>query len=445
MYFLYSLLLTLGFVALLPRFVLDAVRHGKYAAGFRERAGELPPLDTKGKPVIWLHCVSVGETQAARPLVRQLRTRYPSHALVVSTVTLTGQKIARELFSQEAAAIFYFPFDFRWAVRRTLRAVRPAAVLVLETELWPNFLRECRARRVPVALVNGRVSEISFRRYKLIRRFIARVLGDIQLALMQSDTDAARVRSLGLAPERIQVLGNIKFDADAGADESALTSELRERFRLDDARPLVVAASTHEPEERIVIEAFESVCASTRATPRPRLLIAPRHPERFAEVASLLTASSALTFSRRSAPPDREADASCDVILLDSIGELRAAYAPAALVFVGGSIVPRGGHNLLEPAAHAKCVVTGAHTSNFDAITRALLERDALVQLPEATDAAAPALLARAFQELLSDDERRRRTGERARGVLEENRGATARTVESLADLLASADANKLN
>ncbi len=432
MYLLYSILLGVGVLALLPRFLFDALRHGKYAAGLRERAGKIPKLDSEGRPVVWLHCVSVGEAQAARPLARALLARYTNHALVVSTTTLTGQRVAREAFAGDAALVFYFPFDWAWSVRRALRAVNPSAVLVMETELWPRFFRECRRRGVPVALVNGRVSEKSFGRYKLIRFFIRRVLSDLTLAAMQTDADASRVRALGLAPERISVTGNVKFDMeDAGSHP--LTEELRERFGLDGRRPLVVAASTHAPEERVALEAYKLINDSNVKT-RPRLLLAPRHPERFGEVAAMLE-SSGLSWSRRGARP-KDSDAECDVVLLDSIGELRAAYPLASVVFVGGSVAPVGGHNILEPALAARAVVTGAHTSNFKAIVETFLEHEALVQLPDAEDAEAARLLARALRQLLEDDAKRRRAGERAREVLEQNRGATSRTVELLAPIM---------
>ena len=436
MYFLYSILLGVGVLALLPRFLFDALRHGKYAAGLGERAGRLPRFDSGGRPVVWLHCVSVGEAQAARPLARALLARHPNHALVVSTTTLTGQRVAREAFAEEAALVFYFPFDWAWSVRRALRAVRPSAVLVMETELWPRFFRECGRAGVPVALVNGRVSEKSFGRYRLIRFFIRRVLSDLSLALMQTEADAARVRSLGLPPKRIRVTGNVKFDIEE-ASARPLTEELRERFRLDGRRPLVVAASTHAPEERVALEAYRLVADSSAgpdAKSRPRLLLAPRHPERFGEVAALLEASG-LSWARRGAKPNGR-DAECDLILLDSIGELRAVYPLAEVVFVGGSVAHVGGHNVLEPALAARPVVTGAHTSNFKAVVETFLEQDALVQLPDAEGAEAARLLARALRGLLEDDAKRRRAGERARAVLEQNRGATARTIELLAPVM---------
>src|SRR5215218_7082840 len=256
MYFLYSILLGIGVLALLPRFLLDAARHGKYAAGLAERAGSLPPLDAGERPVVWLHCVSVGEAQAARPLARAILDEHPGHALVVSTTTLTGQRVAREAFKGQAARVFYFPFDWAWSVRRALRALNPSVVLMMETELWPRFFRECRRRGVSVALVNGRISEKSFGRYRAIRPFIRRVLSDLALAAAQTNADAARLNALGLAPGRVRVTGNVKFDIEETAAPT-LTEELRRRFRIDQGRPLVVAASTHAPEERVVLEAFK--------------------------------------------------------------------------------------------------------------------------------------------------------------------------------------------
>jgi 3-deoxy-D-manno-octulosonic-acid transferase len=435
MYLLYSLLFTFGILLLLPRFLFDALRHGKYVAGLGERLGRLPLIESAGHPIIWLHCVSVGETQAARPLAEAILERFPHHRLVVSTITLTGQRVAREVFGREAAAVIYFPFDWAWTVRRALNRVNPEMVLVMETELWPRFLLECRRRGIPVALVNGRLSEKSFRGYKLVRAFIKRVLDCLDAALMQTEADAERIRALGLDGSRVEVCGNVKFDLLASRDEAALTESLRERFSLNQTEPLIIAASTHSPEERILLRAFKELRAGGQGPGgRARLLIAPRHPERFNEVAALLT-SSTLEWSRRSEAP-RERDKTCDVILLDSIGELRAAYALACVVFVGGSLVPTGGHNVLEPAAGGACVVTGAHTTNFAAIIDAFLKRDALLQLPPLREEEAVAELARVLTELLADDLGRRKMIERAQGVLDENRGATLYTAERVARLL---------
>ena len=382
MYFVYSLLLTLTFLVLLPHFLIDAIRHGKYVAGFRERFGKLAPFDNNGKPVVWLHCVSVGESQAARPLVQGIRKRFPDHMLVVSTITLTGQNLAHEIFGNDAAKIFYFPFDWRWTVRRALAVIKPAAVLIMETEIWPGFLSECRAAQVPVAIVNGRLSRQSFRRYQWIKRFVARVVNCLSLAVMQTAADSERIHMLGLPSSKVFVSGNLKFDAGRMPVRNSLASEFRKRFKLTDATPLILAASTHAPEERLILKAFQEL--RTESVPTLRLLMAPRHPERFAEVSSLLATSGVAWVSRSSTISilDRQ----CDVILLDTIGELQALYPLASVVFVGGSIAKSGGHNILEPAAIGAAIVTGPHTHNFDAIVKEFVKEKAIIQLPSLSD-----------------------------------------------------------
>ena len=432
MYFIYSLLFTLGFVVLLPRFLFDALSQGKYFAGFRERLGNLPAIRREGRPVVWLHCVSVGETQAARPLVEAIRRRFPHHLLAVSTVTLTGQKLARSVFKDDASRVFYFPLDWRWTVRRSLRAINPSVVLVMETELWPGFLRECREQRIPVAIVNGRLSATSFRRYKMIAGFMSQVVRCLDLALMQTESDAGRMRALGLEPNHIFVPGNLKFDAGAINETDLLTEGLRERFGFEDTVPVILAASTHAPEERIILEAFRQVDRGNGR--QPRLVIAPRHPERFSEVASLLNAS-ALRWVRRTDQPSPE-DSESEVILLDTIGELRSVFPLASIVFVGGSIAPHGGHNILEPAAVGACIVTGAHTENFKEIVSTFVEADSLIQLPTVTAITAAKVVATVFNQLLDDPVRAKTLGARAKALVEQNRGAAERTVDLLTTIL---------
>jgi 3-deoxy-D-manno-octulosonic-acid transferase len=432
MYFIYSLLLVLGFLILLPRFLLDALRHGKYVAGFRERLGSLSPLSKDGRPVVWIHCVSVGETLAARPLVQAIKKRFPQSLIAISTITLTGQTLAREIFKQDSAKVFYFPFDWRWVVRRTLKAIKPDLVLVMETELWPGFLRECEQQEIPVALVNGRLSAQSFRRYRLIKRFVARVLGAFDLAIMQTEADADRLRALGMDAEKTFVFGSMKFDAGTLPDTESLTAEFRSRFGLSGDSSLVLAASTHAPEEKIMIDALKQVRAKSAS--RPRLMIAPRHPERFAEVAAIVERSG-LSFTRRTTAPS-DADKNAEVILLDTIGELPSVYSLASLVFVGGSIAKTGGHNVLEPAAVGACVITGAHTYNFQSIVESFVEAEAIVQLPPLSDSDATATLADTISNLLDDPSRRLELGTRARSLVNENRGATERTLLALNSLL---------
>jgi 3-deoxy-D-manno-octulosonic-acid transferase len=427
MYLAYSLLLSLGLLLFSPYFLFQALAHRKYIDGLRERLGFVPPLDKQ--PVIWLHCVSVGETQAARPLVERIRREWPHHALVVSTVTLTGQKLARDLFRTHSARVIYFPFDWRWTVRRVLRSIHPAVVLVMETELWPNFLRECKEREIPVAVVNGRISRKSFARYRRIRFFLRRVLEGVTVAVMQSERDAERIQALGMSPHRTFTSGNLKFDSRISSDKS---TDLSSRFKLDTTVPLVLAASTHAPEEKIVLDSFKKL----RESDRVRLLIAPRKPERFAEVATLIEASGLSWARRTNAPHPNDAEAA--VILLDSIGELPSLYSLATVVFVGGSIVDRGGHNVLEPAAHGIPVVTGAHTHNFQAIVDLLNEAHAIVQLPPVEGAEAVAKLTEVFQRLLAAPEWRSELGCRAKQIIDANQGAAERTMKLIAPLFST-------
>jgi len=434
MYFIYSLLLGLGLIILLPRFILDAFRHGKYVTGFGERLGSLAPIANEGRPVVWIHCVSVGEVQAARPLLQGIKDRFPNHLIVVSTITRTGQNVAHDVFKHHAAKVFYFPFDWRWIVRRTLKAINPDAVLVLETELWPGFLRECTHQNIPVALVNGRLSEQSFRRYRLIKPFMRRVLSSLDLAIMQTERDARRIRSLGMAPEKTFVFGSMKFDAGATGHADSLTSEFRQRFKLSDQSPLIVAASTHDPEEVLVLNSFRQVISRSKAN--PRLLIAPRHPERFAEVVDLLNASG-LRWVRRSAPPDAR-DEQATVILLDTIGELPSVYPLASIVFVGGSIAQTGGHNILEPAAAGVPVIVGPHTYNFQSIVETFVKAKAIVQLQPMSDSATIVELADVILELLGDDGRCSELAGMAQKLMSENRGATERTLRAINSLLAT-------
>jgi 3-deoxy-D-manno-octulosonic-acid transferase len=433
MYFIYSLLLGLAFLILLPRFLFDAFRNGKYVAGFRERLGSLSAIPNDGRPVVWIHCVSVGETQAARPLVRGIRKRFPNHLIAISTTTLTGQNLAREVFNHDAARVFYFPFDWRWVVRRTLKAIDPALVLVMETELWPSFLRECKQQQIPVAIVNGRLSEQSFRRYRLIRIFMKRVLSSLSLAMMQTEADANRLRALGMDEGKAFVSGNLKFDAGTMRVNDSLAKEFRERFNLTEEFPLILAASTHASEEVLILNSFRQVIL--RGDWKPRLMIAPRHPERFAEVADLLKASG-LDCVRRTALPDPR-DRQAEVVLLDSIGELNSIYPLASIVFVGGSIAKTGGHNILEPAAVGAPVIVGPHTYNFQSIVETFVKAGAIVQLQPMSDSAAIVALTGVISELLAESPRRRQIGALARSLVNENRGATERTLESISSLLA--------
>jgi 3-deoxy-D-manno-octulosonic-acid transferase len=425
MFLLYSFLLAIGFLAFLPRFLFQK----KYAASFGERLGNLPDFDAEGKPVVWLHCVSVGETQAARPLVRELLANFPEYKLVVSTTTLTGQKLAKEIFAGEAALIFYFPFDFRFAVRRALRKIQPAVVLLMETEIWLNFLREASKSGAKIAIVNGRLSQKSANRYGWIPKTIRRVLHYVDSALMQSPADAKRLISLGIRNTKVKVTGNIKFDQRFDETENGLTGEFRERFAVSADAPLILAASTHAPEEKWILDAFKTVYKSAGGK-LPRLMIVPRHPERFAEVAEIIK-NSGFDWARRGEKPSAR-DKVAEIILLDSIGELRAAYPLAEFVFVGGSLIPHGGQSVLEPAAAQRTILTGFYTTNFEPVVREFLEKDALVQLPKLDEKEIPAALADSFTKLLEDAGRRKKLAENAFRVMQTNRGASLKTIDYL-------------
>lgn len=448
MLYVYSIVLSVAFALMMPLFLL---RRDKYAAGFRERLGNYPAFEHDGRPVIWLHCVSVGEANAARPLVDALLAKFPRHRLVISTTTKTGQDLAAQAFVGKAAAVFYFPFDWKFSVRKALLHYRPSVILLMETEIWPRLINESKRAGASVVIVNGRLSDRSARRYSLIGPIIKNVLNGIDLALMQGDRDAERIVSLGLDRARIVVTGNLKFDLELNDADRAVTEALDTRFQISNltgenarSRPLIVAASTHEPEERWVLEAFCSVAAGEGRT-KPRLLIAPRHPERFAAVEKLVSDFRRdpacewprYSFKRRTEPGSAE-DQDADIIILDSIGELRAVYPLAEIVFVGGSLIPHGGQSILEPAAAGKAIITGHHTHNFDAAVRTFLDNNALVQLPDKTGEQIVDELFLTISDLLENEAERRTLGQNAGAVMNANRGATARTVEMLGGILES-------
>lgn len=426
MFILYSFLLTVGFLLMSPLFLL---RKEKYAAGFWERFGYLPAFEHNGKPVIWLHCVSVGETNAARPLVDELTKNYSEYRLVVSTTTKTGQTLARQLFKDKAALVFYFPFDWRFTVNRVLKIIKPNIVLVMETELWFNFIREAGRKGVQIFIVNGRLSEKSLKRYSLIKKTMRRVFYYVELAMMQGAEDAERLMRLGVRGNKIKITGNLKFDQNPLETDHHLTAFFAERFGITNETPLIVAASTHAPEEKWILEAFKLVYKSARGN-LPRLLIAPRHPERFTQVAELVEQTGFSRVKRTSALSFD--DEIADVILLDSIGELRAVYPLSKIVFVGGSLIPHGGQSVLEPAVEQNAIVTGFYTTNFAEIIRTFIENDALIQMPETSEAEIPIKLAEIFLELLHDRKTRERLAENAFKTIGDNRGACQRTIKLL-------------
>jgi 3-deoxy-D-manno-octulosonic-acid transferase len=421
---LYSILLTAGFILALPWFLWKGRSTGKYLRTFRERMGRLPVyLNVDGDPSIWIHAVSVGEVLAARPLVPALRERFPGHRLFLSTTTMTGNAVAKKSV-RGVDGLFYAPFDFPGPVRRALDVLNPSLLVLVETELWPNLIHETRRRGTRVALANGRISLRSFPRYLRVRRMLAAVLSEIDLFLMQGETHAGRIREMGAPADRVRVTGNLKFDA---VEPEKLPERLARLIQGGAApRPLWVAGSTVEGEEELVLSAFHRV---RERVPQARLLVAPRHPERFGAVPPLVEAAGFRCLRRSALDPVAWRDG--EVLLLDSLGELAQVYALASVVFVGGSLVASGGHNILEPAVAGKAVVVGPHMENFQEIADQFRSESALVQVGSADE------LAREVSALLLDEERRQGLGERARELVGRNRGAVSRTADALSSLLA--------
>ncbi len=434
MYFLYSLLTALGALLLSPYFLWKGLRDGKYLHNLAERLGKLPaPLRAADShPAIWLHAVSVGEVLAGLPLARILKERFPEYRLLVSTTTLTGQRMARERMDF-ADGHFYFPLDWVHCVRRVLRAIRPSLLVILETEIWPNVLRECRRARVPVVFVNGRISERSFARYEKIlaasgslSAFLEDVLHQPALFLMQSDADAGRLRKLGAPEENIQVTGNLKYDLAVPA-EPRIAAWLAQQIARQERWPVLVAGSVVAGEEEYVLEAYDYI---QRKWNRTLLIMAPRKPERFDAAAQIIT-QDGWRVERRSAMTEHSQLAEdADVFLLDSVGELAGVYRLADATFVGGSLIATGGHNPLEPALVGKVPCFGPSMENFRDMAELFVARDAAIQV-----SSGPAL-GHAWTRLIDDAALRERMGRAAQALVTENSGATERSLAAIAPIL---------
>jgi 3-deoxy-D-manno-octulosonic-acid transferase len=422
MYFLYSALLAAGMILTLPYWLMQMSRHGKYRTGLGERLGKVSDRVAllAGESAIWVHAVSVGEVLAASRLVEELRQRFPHHRVVVSTTTDTGQKQARKHFGSEN--VFYFPMDFAFAIRPYLRSLRPELVVIAETEFWPNFLRLAHASGARVAVVNARISDRSWPSYRRLRFLLSRVLQGVDLFLAQTEEDARRLRDIGAPSDRVQVSGNLKFDVPP-PPMPPIVASLCAAFEQAGAGPVIVCGSTVDEEEPLLLRAFENILASH---PRAVMILAPRHPERFAEVAQLLE-KLGIRYWRRSLWSGDPIVGG--VLLIDTIGELAALYSLADIAFVGGSLVPRGGHNIIEPAQYGVPIVVGPHTENFRDMV-------GLFQSREAVRVVSSAEFPLALMELISNQTVRAALGRRAAETLRSQTGATQRTAEALEKLL---------
>jgi len=419
---LYEWLLILTFLLYLPKALW---RRRLPHRGWRMRLGRYPaPVrqSLEGRAVLWVHAVSLGEVLAARPLLEGLSKTRPSEALVVSTVTPGGFQLAST--QRCASAVIYFPLDLRASVTHALEAIRPRVLLLMESELWPMMIRLAKARGTAVAVVNGRISPRAFRRHRWVKRWFRKTLGQVDLFLMQSQLDADRIIQLGASAQKVRVVGSLKWDASLGSRPTEETLHTMARhLGLNGRQSVLVAGSTHRGEERLLLQAFQTLRS---LHPHLRFIIAPRHLERLAEVEALVQ-SAGFTASRLSAVPSGGA---WDIGIVDTFGQLPTYYGLAQAVFVGGSLIPHGGQNPLEPASLGKPVLFGPSMHNFAEIAQQLLAHQAARQLEAASE------LPTALQELLGNRPAAEAMGRRAQEVVEQSRGTTQRTLEALAPLL---------
>jgi len=394
---------------------------------FSERFGYIPAAELaviRKRPVIWLHAVSVGESIAARPLLKALRNSYPGHAIVVSNTTETGRGISSTF--PEIDLCIYFPFDFLPAVCSTLKSIRPKLVIIMETEIWPNFTREATLRNIPVLLANGRISDRSFVRYLKFSWFFRHALQLFSCLCMQTNTDRERIIAIGAPDERTLATGNLKYDIPICVADSAEKKSLRDRYSIPENLIVLTAGSTHAGEEQHVITMYKELAATSENL---FLILVPRHPERCAEVSALLK-ESGLTFNRRTTPSSTGLFQQGEVLLIDTIGEMMNLYALSDVAFVGGSLVPTGGHNLLEPASAGIASVFGPHMTNFREITELVLHYGAGIQVDS------PAELLATMRTLVASYELRRVLGQNGLKMMRDNGGATERHMEIIARYL---------
>lgn len=434
MYFFYRALTVVSMLVLAPYYVVRGWRRGDRRA-WRERFGALPAeiisgrARGKGDTAIWVHAVSVGEVLAARPLVEGLKRRMPQSRVYVSTTTETGQGLARERLKR-ADAVFYFPVDWVFSVRRALRGMQPALVVIMETEIWPNFVREAKKLGIPVVFANARISARSFARYNrwkfLTLEFYTEVMRDPALFLAQTPEDAERLRSMGAPEDRIELAGNLKYDSEP-PPPTEFASWLAVQIAGQERWPVLVAGSIVEHEEEAVLAAYDNVQRQFR---RALLVLAPRKPDRFEAAGEIAESGGWRVVKRSRIDPNAPLPEDSDVVLLDSIGELAGLYALADVVFVGGSLVPSGGHNILEPAWYGRVPVFGASMENFREMADRFLSARAGVQVHSGAE------LGKVWLQLIEAASLRERMGEAARELCERNRGATQRCLDRIESVL---------
>ena len=427
-WFFYNVLFTIGYVLMLPKFLLRMARRGGYGRRFGERFGRYEPdvlARLQERRRIWVHAVSVGEMYVALRFLRALREQRPDASFILSTVTSTGRAVAERSVDPRDVVV-YFPVDFPWAVRRVLRTVQPRAMVFTETELWPNMLRLARDGGVRTAVINGRLSDRSYRGYRRIRPFFRRAAGCLDLVCVQSETDRQRFADLGVLPERIEVLGSAKYDvAEYDPTGEAKAGEVLAAAGMGRETPILLGGSTWPGEEAVLLDVF---CRLRADFPALRLVLVPRHAERAGDVAAEI-ARRKLAFVRRKELAAGLPAKPPDVLLVDTTGELKHFYACATVIFVGKSLTQHGGQNIIEPALFGKPIITGPHLENFADIAADFCAAGALAQVQDGAELEAQ------VRRLLGDEALRRQQGQRAAALVQQKKGtihATAARIDRL-------------
>ncbi len=425
----YNILLTFLLILTSPYFLLRSLIQKRFREAFSQRMGffKRPSFE---RP-IWVHAASVGEVFCSVPVLKRLKKEFSKAKIVLTTMTSTGNKTAKTHLP-EADQTLFVPIDHPFIVRKVIERIRPSILLVAETELWPNLLRLCGKKGIPIVLFNGRISPKSFRRYRLLKFFFKQCLKYISLFLMQTEEDRMRIIQIGGEPEKTRVVGNLKFDQTLPDFTLAAIGKMAKTLGLQ-GKKVLIAGSTHSGEDEILIELYKEL---KKADPNLVLILAPRHLERLEEIEKILRKESVSWVRRTSLQTDgrRSDQEPSDVILLDTMGELTTLYSLGTLVFVGGSLVPIGGHNPLEPLFFEKCVLFGPHMFNFREISSSLIEAGGAIQVSGKED------LASQLRRLLLDESAREAVGARGHQFLKKHQGATERMFEEIRPYLAKTE-----
>ena len=398
--------------------------------GLSQRFGKLSQslIDiAQSRKSVWIHAVSVGEVMATAPLIKEIKKAYPNTPVLLSTVTETGNFTARQN-TKRVDQVIFFPFDYNFIVKKVISRINPLLFVTMETELWPNFSRELQLQNIPSMVISGRISKESFKSYRFFSFFFKRVLSNINCFCMQTRRDADRIIQIGASLEKVTVTGNIKFDLQIPAITANEKETIFKNLRINNSLKIFIAGSTHRGEEEIILRVFNALKKKINDLV---LILAPRHPERFDEAENLLK-HSGISYIRKTALSSEQGNRPHDIILLDTIGELAKSYSIADIVFIGGSLVPVGGHNVLEPAVFSKPVIYGMYMGNFREMAELLQKKKAAIQVKDADEFIDQALT------LLKDSQLRQKTGENSFQVIKENSGAVVKSMNILKKLLES-------